>query len=465
MVSQCFNNSGEPIDGLHGQEETTPGARPECLARQRAGPWTARNPNPGLDWEKEFAEEMVSRPLPIKPGIASLTAAFLALFIFAIAATGSAQAAGYNWEFEGRTLPERGLQAQTTSSAVEQFTLTSTALGQPFKVTCSGTTASGKISNGGTGEFSLSGCTVVEPAICTAKPFTITAKTEIVSVGGKVYEKFTPPGTETRFALITLQNCYLAGTYQLRGSFAGETREYAWFTQPLTFSPAIDAAAGTAMTLGTKPAALTGSLEETVTGTAGGMTWGRKPLRADIRGWQIGLSMLGSGFSETVAITGGPASFSTTLLGSPAEFSCSSVGAKNAKILGTNAYPEAEERFVFSGCAMAKPSGCTIPSTVETEPVRSASFPVDNYIREGFNPEAAEWKLFTLNVQGCAAAGTFVAKGTFGGKGTEVGHAGEFQPITFSSSNLQLGGQPLALSGGFTRRLNGEKAWWGFMAR
>lgn len=403
---------------------------------------------------------MVSRPLPIKPGIASLMAALLAFFVLAIAATGSAQAAGYNWEFEGRTLPERGLQAQTTSSAVKQFTLTSTVLGQPFKVTCSGTSASGKIVNGGTGEFSLAGCTVVEPTGCTVKPFTITAVTDIVSVGGKIYEKFTP-ATESRFAYIKFEGCYLAGTYKLGGSFAGKTQEYAWFTQPLTFSPEVDAAAGTGMTLGTKPVALTGSLEETVTGTAAGIIWDRKPLRADIRGWQIGATMLANGFSETVAITGGPITFSSA----PTEFSCSSVGAKNAKIIGTNAYPRAEEKFVFSGCAMSKPSGCTIPSTIETELVSSSSYPVDNYIREGFTPEAAEWKLFTLQIQGCAAAGTYVAKGTFAGKGTEVGRGSDTQPITFSSSTIQLGGQPLALSGGFSRRLNGEKSWWGFMAR
>jgi hypothetical protein len=330
---------------------------------------------------------MVNRPPARKPGIASLAVAVLALFILAMAVASSAQAAGYNWEFEGRTLPERGLPTQTTSSAVEGFTLTSTALNEPFKVSCSGTTASGKIANGGTGEFVFSGCTLVEPAKCTAKPFTIVAATEIVSVGGKIYEKFTP-ASESRFAKITLQNCAVAGSYLLGGSFAGEPGNeiFPYFVEPLSFSPEIDAAAGTGMTLGKKTVALTGSLKESVTGSAASLYWYRSPYRADIHGWQIGATMLTKG-AESVAITGGPNGFSGTLLGSPAEFSCSSIGATGARLIGGSGFGQAEERFVFSGCGISKPSGCTIPATIETELVHSSSNPNNNYIYENSMPK------------------------------------------------------------------------------
>jgi hypothetical protein len=68
----------------------------------------------------------------------------------------------------------------------------------------------------------------------------------------------------------------LAGSYPIKGTIYAEAAPLGTesITQPLTFSPAINSAAGGSITFGTKPMSLTGELSTHLLGIGNGEKWG-----------------------------------------------------------------------------------------------------------------------------------------------------------------------------------------------
>jgi hypothetical protein len=382
--------------------------------------------------------------------------------MLALGAVAASGAQAFEWDVGGQTLSERGVSSETTAGSGGAFALTSRVTGQDFEMNCSSATSGGSIATpgGGSASVTLSGCAVAKPAGCKVVSMpSIEAKTELIEAGGTVYEKFVPK-SGLYFAEFTITNCVAAGTYPLKGSFAGlgpQTERLV--NRPVSFSNAINSAAGASLKIGKEAATMSGSLEEHLGGALTGNYWralkaGQLPFN-----WQIAGIPFSKGQTESVSVSGGPMALEFKILGSSFKVSCTSVSGKNAVI---NYGGSSEGSLSFSGCAMTTPAGCTVPSTIQTNTVRSSLRNIGGYNYETF-VGAESSALFSLNISGCASAGSWEAKGSFTGKGTVEGTSQVSQPLEFSSaistltnSHITFGEEPGTLSGSVARQLTGS---------
>ena len=385
---------------------------------------------------------MVTRIRPLRSRIPILGTAILVVLAFSAFAASAVQAK--EWRIGSSSMTKLGLTEEATAGTGSGLTITSTALGTPLKFTCA-ETSSGKAIRGGTGEttLSLSGCAVSEPANCTAAPFTLNAKTELVTIGGVNYEKFLPK-EGTTFGNVTLSNCAQAETYAVRGSFAGkaEAGGKLLLEQPVELSKAAAEAVGTSLTLGGKAATATaGTLKQSLNGAKKGTTWG--PNKGAIWGstaagseWQVEgstLSKLGIA-QEPIAGKGASVTFAGTFWFTPVKWSCG-VSSSGALLPGGKVEGMV---FKFSGCTVQEPVGCGVNSFQTVALSGSGSTAAI-----ALKPAGG---LTSVTFTGCALAETYPLSGSISGTGEANGTQLIEQPLALSSS-LSFGKNPISLTG------------------
>ncbi len=395
---------------------------------------------------------MVIRSRPIRSRLALLATA---LAVFALGAVGTAQA--FEWTIEGKTLAERGLSSQTTAGSKGSLTLSATVLGSPFKVSCT-ESSSGKISQGGLGEntLSLSGCAVAEPAGCTvAEPISLVAKTELTKVGGVFTEKLTPAAE--KFGSIKIQKCGVAGTYPVKGSTAGKNEGYPTQqeTHTVEFSAAISEAAGTQLTFNGQPATLSGSTREYLTtgapwGTNKGSEWGHVGNEWEIAGST--LSAMGL-TSEAIGSNSAPVKFVMTLLGSKTVIDCSMTVNGTIVKGGTGT-----ATLNITSCVVSEPAGCSVSSSLITLPLKTSLVETAGKWYVKFEPLEAGGTIISVKISGCVMSGSYPWKGSFSGQTEPSGTQFSMQPLVFSaaSSSITTGGNPVTITGTQLVSLSGK---------
>lgn len=139
-----------------------------------------------------------------------------------------------------------------------------------------------------TGELEFTGVTVSEPPNCSVEGGVVKTNklhTELymdsehpeVALDKFQPDPFTEPPT-TNFAVvhITGATCSVEGNRPVKGFVFGEAVNHTGVkavTQPLTFSPAIDETAGSALTFASNPAHLTGRAINKLSGANAGKNW------------------------------------------------------------------------------------------------------------------------------------------------------------------------------------------------
>jgi hypothetical protein len=215
---------------------------------------------------------------------------FVALLLSAWAAATALAAREWKIGPEGssNSLEELGLANETVSVSLAtgtELSLEGKVLGVELLLRAG--TVEGietKIIKGGTdsGKLKLSMLSVTKPAKCSAPAITTAAlKTELVEVGGVLYDKFSAASGEI-LATITLTGaeCALAETsINLKGTVFGEVEPLGvqlvgW---PLRFSKAINTAAGGSLKLGVEPASMTANLQFKLSGGKAGDAMGAGP--------------------------------------------------------------------------------------------------------------------------------------------------------------------------------------------
>jgi hypothetical protein len=209
--------------------------------------------------------------------------AALALGALALCAIGaaSAQAITSEWMIEGAKLSSIGsketikITGGTVSIAVPALAVT---------IECKSSSGSGTLFSGGTDEISLSlsACEAPKAKTCKISPFTIKAKSELISTGGATYAKLLPSSGES-FATIPIAGCALPEAAQLKGAFAAQTSLSLQKVQPLTFSEAItktvneslakEKASELKLTYGVNTAYIGGEIKRELSGAKAGLAW------------------------------------------------------------------------------------------------------------------------------------------------------------------------------------------------
>jgi hypothetical protein len=219
---------------------------------------------------------------PRKRKIMAFAASLAAIVLVVTLAAATAQAA--EWTLKGKTFEElkyEGKEISMTGSGA--FTLTVPKAKVSIK--CTSQELSGAIVQGGTGKatskfkeckvFDLEGKEVKSCPV--SEPLTLTSKTELIEVGEKVYDKFSP-ATESSFGTIkfTAKECALGESLELTGTLAGESEAGERVKQPLVFSEAIATTTGTALKLGANPATPSGTSTISLGGEQAGQPWGMR---------------------------------------------------------------------------------------------------------------------------------------------------------------------------------------------
>lgn len=373
---------------------------------------------------------MVSRTRSINRRISAFAAAILVALAFGALAAGGAQA--FEWEAGGHTLVERETTSEAVTGSGGSFQLNSTVLAQSLEMNCSSASTSGSIASGGSGSsaLSLSGCTIAKPSGCAIKsPVVLESNVQLIEAGGVTYQKFTPK-SESKFALLKITNCSATGNYALQGSFAGlGSQTEKLVDQPLSFSNAINAAAGTELKLGKQAAELAGTVEQHLSGPLSGRYW-QVSREANPFNWQVGSSELTPGQTESIMVSGGPIAFDMPLFSGHVKFSCSGVSATNSRITFGGG---SEELLTFTGCALSQPTGCTVAKSLPTVSLRSSLRNVSGYDYQTFAPTLGPTSpLMMVQIEGCSAAGSYQLTGSFTGKGTQDGVMATSQALEFS---------------------------------
>jgi hypothetical protein len=387
---------------------------------------------------------MVTRRRPLGSRVPVLGAAILVALAFSAIAASAVQA--HEWRIGGSSMTKLGLTQEATAGSGTGLTIESNIGGTAFKFTCA-ESSTGNAIRGGTGEatLSLSSCTVSEPAKCTAAPFTLKAKTELVTVGGVNYEKFLPKEGQT-FGNVVFSNCAQAETYPLKGSFAGkaEAGGSLLVEQPVALSKAAAEAAGTSLTMSNKAAtASAGTLKQGLNGAKKGTTWG--PNKGAIWGstsagteWQVeGTNLSKIASQEPIAAKGASFTFSGKLLGTPIKWTC---GASASGSLVPGGLFEGMS-FKFSDCITQEPAGCTV-QPFQTVAMSGSGSTAAMTFKPASGPVAS------VTVSGpCAIAETYPLSGGFTVSGEANGTQLVEQPSTVSSSSLSFGTQAVSLTG------------------
>lgn len=360
---------------------------------------------------------MISRTRSSKRKLGIYMAALMATFALGAGAASGAQA--FEWQVGQRSLEGLNLASVHLTGSGESFSITSVVLGQPVKLACGSAVGGGSIlpGGGGTSPISLSKCSVAAPAKCNVpSPLVLDARIELIEHSGKIYEKLVPQ-TGTALATIVFggPECVLnEAEVPLKGAIVGAgllSENYA--SKSLAFSPAINSETGATLTLGGQPASLSGTIGQELQMPFTGEPWRALPGASKEAGepntnWQV--AGVGLKSAQNLGFEGGPVAFNFTLAGgNPLSFSCNSVGANNATIIAAGTQ---EARLVFSGCKVAKPLNCTMPSTLTFEQAQGSLETVAGTPYMVFrSTNTANEFLYSLELRGgsCAIAGRSMA--------------------------------------------------------
>jgi hypothetical protein len=127
--------------------------------------------------------------------------------------------------------------------------------------------------------FTFSGCKVEAPATCSLPGNSLSTGPvtgTLLRVNGKIYEKFTPVGSEFGWVEFAGASCPLTGVgRELKGSFAALAPEAGVLmtSHSLALSDAANEATGSQLILGTRLVHLSGSLEQRLSGPGLGTQW------------------------------------------------------------------------------------------------------------------------------------------------------------------------------------------------
>jgi hypothetical protein len=373
--------------------------------------------------------------------VSLLTAAMVVALMLVGVMASAAQA--FEWRVGGQTLAERGAVSETTAASGSSLEITSTILGEETKMSCSAAT-SGEISKGGSGKdtVTLTSCAFSKPSPkCEVKsPVALAGKFETVEAGGNLYRKYVPVNGEY-FAKMPIVNCVIESTPKLTGSLAalpdqsGKELE----SQPLSFSSAINSAAGAALNLGPQPASISGSVSQKLTGPfslygwriARGPSWGH----SDNHTWTVGGTSIGSGSKEILS-RGGPVTVAFKALGQNVSFTCSGFNLGQATI-GSGGTGTAKPEM--TGCAMTQPAGCSVPKTITMESLTTAIVEAGGKSYVLFQPPGGTD--FKLPITGCGfLEATWTFSGSFAALIEPKGIEKVAQPFAFSSSATSAAG-------------------------
>jgi hypothetical protein len=193
----------------------------------------------------------------------ALVASLALAAVFASSSFATASTVTGTWKVAGTALTS-GETREFKCSAAEEFVITATVAGAATEIKASTLECpSGDVIKQesthaiATGTLKFSGLTVVKPAGCsTSASITTKAVTaKIYEEGATVYERFEPTAGETgTFASIPLTGCSAENTYPVKGTVFGQSSNATGTeaaNQPLTFSEAIQTAAGGSLTWGT----------------------------------------------------------------------------------------------------------------------------------------------------------------------------------------------------------------------
>jgi hypothetical protein len=221
--------------------------------------------------------------------------AVAAVGLISLAGAGTATAASPEWLIEGSELStiipnEASIKGvvepiEPEEEVIEEFLLTTTILNVAVAIECAEANT-GKIVVGGKGEQTLtfSECGVLAPAGCgTEKEFTMAAKTQLVKIGGRMYNVFEPKVAGGSLGTFKLLACAIAGNYAVKGKtcseggLAGEEGKF----ERSVFSEAVEnvckgAGAIAGLTVGVKAAHLSGVNLEWLTGAYLNQKWGEQ---------------------------------------------------------------------------------------------------------------------------------------------------------------------------------------------
>jgi len=375
----------------------------------------------------------------------AVAAVLVSLTLFATAAQAS------EWEIGGALMTAKGVSSESTAGTGGAFTVNGKILGTQVEMTCASSTSSGSVASGGQGslEISLSACSAKEKyKTCTASMAPIKASRELIELEGTLYERYKPAGAATQFTVIELRNCPVAGNYQLKGEFGGAVPQSgASVERAVSFSPTANSAIGAVLKISTEPAAMTGALNEHLSGSFSGQAWRGIRYKVGPSNWQIEESgvkhPLVPGQVESLFFKGGPVTASWKIGGSPFKFTCTGLSGKNAVIKYGGV---TEEKLAFSGCKIVEPVGCTVASSFETQTVRSELVAqVDGYDYSRFDAGSSSNPMAYVQISGCAASNWYPIYGTFGAKGGVQGSSKYTQPLELSSAANALTGSQLKI--------------------
>jgi len=192
-------------------------------------------------------------------------------------------ASRFEWAIGESTMYGKGLATESVSYAQKsetEFTLEGKLLGIVVVIKAKKLSSeSAQIVEAGTdsGTLVFSELSVTKPSGCsiTSPLKTKALKTELAEVKGTPYDKFMPAEGST-VASIVISGCAITGSYSLTGSFYGQveplTTELS--SQPVTFSKAINEAAGGALFFGKEPVSLGGQATYSLSGENSGEKFG-----------------------------------------------------------------------------------------------------------------------------------------------------------------------------------------------
>jgi hypothetical protein len=364
-----------------------------------------------------------------------------------------------------------------TVAGTGSVTISSTVLGTPTTIEC-GATNSGSIGAGGKGSntISLTGCTVAAPSHCVlATAPALKASTELVSVSGSVFQKFTP-AVEKSFATLeyTGGSCPLSGVVApLSGSFAGSVGSAVPSESRTVSLTKTEPWPEVALKLGKAAATLSGSLlGQHLTGPFVNNPWAPIWESGTGGGWLV--EGTGHSYETLVRVTGGPMSFGTvSVLGVPVSVSCS-----ETRVIGGNlnsASTESLEGLLFAGCKTAEPVSCIVgnrplyPGTILFPEMTGTLMSVGGKTYERFT--ATKFKptepIMSWSFEGslCPLTGDTVAlRGSIVALGPELGTLKGVQPFEFSKASseiipaeerLRVGSNAVTMSGSLNQEREG----------
>jgi hypothetical protein len=136
--------------------------------------------------------------------------------------------------------------------------------GVPVEMTCETLSGTSTVSNyeegakhgfKGEGNIQLSSCTVNKPVGCTVKPIeSVALNVSSEDLEKEVLRTLFAPKEGTKFATVTLSGCAVAGTYSVEGKLRSQA--------PNINSEEFTATSGSELTVGKKPAMITGTYHE-----------------------------------------------------------------------------------------------------------------------------------------------------------------------------------------------------------